>query len=185
MMRKNTIETTAKPSGIGLGIRPNTAVVKSASQVLDSYALESDQRTKVTMIYKKNETKQTSKSQQIDEMTSEQILNDLKNKRLPTFGTAGERKDRLKKHYGADQVHDLPPSMSAVSMATPALLTKKSSCLDEIEKLKIQREERRARMEDVKRKRSERETNNQALGIKVDVDFQALVEQQRENVPFM
>jgi len=50
MMRKNTIETTAKPSGIGLGIRPNTAVVKSASQVLDSYALESDQRTKVTMI---------------------------------------------------------------------------------------------------------------------------------------
>jgi hypothetical protein len=62
-------------------------------------------------------------------------------------------------------------------MATPALLTKKSSCLDEIEKLKIQREERRARMEDVKRKRSERETNNQALGIKVDVDFQALTEQ--------
>jgi len=61
--------------------------------------------------------------------------------------------------------------MSAVTMANSALLTKKSSCLDEIEKLKIQREERRARMEDVKRKRSERETNNQALGIKVDVDF--------------
>ena len=70
-------------------------------------------------------------------MTSEQVLNDLKVKRLPTCGTAGERRDRLKKHYGADQVHDLPSSMSAVAMAAPALLTKKSSCLDEIEKLKI------------------------------------------------
>jgi len=49
-MRKKTIETTAKPSGIGMGLRPNTAVVKSASQVLDSYALESDQRTKIPMI---------------------------------------------------------------------------------------------------------------------------------------
>ena len=129
--------------------------------------------------------KQSNKGQQIEMMTSEQVLNDLKVKRLPTFGTAGERRDRLKKHYGADQVHDLPPSLSTSAMAAPALLTKKSSCLDEIEKLKIQREERRARMEDVKRKRSERETNNQALGIKVDVDFQALTEQQRENVPFM
>ena len=40
-------------------------------------------------------------------------------------------------------------------------------------------------MEDVKRKRHERENNNQALGINVDVEFQALVEQSREKVPFM
>ena len=55
--------------------------------------------------------------------------------------------------------------------------TKKSSCLDEIEKLKINREERRRRMDDIKKKRSQREANNQALGIKVDVDFQAMVEE--------
>ena len=48
---------------------------------------------------------------------------------------------------------------------------KKSSCLDEIEKLKINREERRKRMDDIKKKRSQREANNEALGIKVDVDF--------------
>jgi len=48
---------------------------------------------------------------------------------------------------------------------------KKSSCLDEIEKLKINREERRKRMEDVKNKRQEREKNNAAQGIKVDVEF--------------
>ena len=40
-------------------------------------------------------------------------------------------------------------------------------------------------MEDVKRKRNERENNNQALGIACDVQFQALVEEKREKVPFM
>jgi hypothetical protein len=35
-------------------------------------------------------------------MTNEQVLNELKQKRLPTFGTAGERRDRLKKHLGLD-----------------------------------------------------------------------------------
>lgn len=33
-------------------------------------------------------------------MTPEQILNELKEKRLPTYGTAQERKERLKKQYG-------------------------------------------------------------------------------------
>lgn len=40
-------------------------------------------------------------------------------------------------------------------------------------------------MEEVKRQRDERERNNDALGIKVDVEFQALVETEQENVPFM
>lgn len=40
------------------------------------------------------------KESQIEQMSSEQITNELKQKRLPTFGTANERKDRLKKHYG-------------------------------------------------------------------------------------
>jgi hypothetical protein len=48
---------------------------------------------------------------------------------------------------------------------------KKSSCLDEIEKLKFNREERRKRMEDVKIDRAEREKKNAALGHKVDIEF--------------
>lgn len=40
-------------------------------------------------------------------------------------------------------------------------------------------------MEEVKRQRGERERNNEAQGIKVDVEFQALVESEQENVPFM
>jgi len=33
----------------------------------------------------------------IDGMTPEAVLNELKEKRLPTYGTAQERRDRLKK----------------------------------------------------------------------------------------
>ncbi len=33
-------------------------------------------------------------------MTNEQVVNELKEKRLPTFGTHAERKERLKKHHG-------------------------------------------------------------------------------------
>lgn len=33
-------------------------------------------------------------------MPPEAVLNELKDKRLPTYGTAQERKDRLKKQYG-------------------------------------------------------------------------------------
>jgi hypothetical protein len=33
-------------------------------------------------------------------MTMEEILNELKDKRLPTYGTIKEKRDRLKKQYG-------------------------------------------------------------------------------------
>ena len=40
-------------------------------------------------------------------------------------------------------------------------------------------------MDDIKQKRTQREANNAAMGIKVDVDFQAMVETQQENVSEM
>jgi hypothetical protein len=64
-------------------------------------------------------------------------------------------------------------------------VVKKSSCLDEIEKLKQQREERRARMDEAKRTRTQREKDNANMGIKVDVDFQVLVERELLKVPEM
>jgi hypothetical protein len=33
-------------------------------------------------------------------MSNDDVVNELKEKKLPTFGTTVERKDRLKKHYG-------------------------------------------------------------------------------------
>jgi hypothetical protein len=33
-------------------------------------------------------------------MSLEEVLNELKDKRLPTYGNATEKRDRLKKQYG-------------------------------------------------------------------------------------
>ena len=38
-------------------------------------------------------------------MSADQVLGDLKEKKLPTFGTAAERKERLKKHHGKCYYH--------------------------------------------------------------------------------
>jgi len=40
------------------------------------------------------------KEQQIDGMNNDEVVNELKEKKLPTFGTVQEKKERLKKHYG-------------------------------------------------------------------------------------
>ena len=40
-------------------------------------------------------------------------------------------------------------------------------------------------MEEVKYTRDKRQAENEAQGWKIDVDFQQLVEAQKENVPFM
>jgi hypothetical protein len=53
----------------------------------------------------------------------------------------------------------------------PTSQQKKGSCLEEIERLKQNREERRKKMEDLRKLKSEREQMNEAQGIKVDVDF--------------
>ena len=111
-------------------------------------------------------------------------MNELKERRLPTFGTVNEKRDRLKKHYGIDTTHDssvgTPGQQSHHNVQLQSQNTqKKSNCREEIEKLKQQREERRARMDEVKRNRTERENNNKNLGIKADVDFQVLVEREQ------
>lgn len=67
---------------------------------------------------------------------------------------------------------NLPPPQTANNAA------KKSSCLDEIERLKQNREERRKKMDDLRKQKTERELMNEAQGIKVDVDFQVMVESQ-------
>lgn len=135
------------------------------------------------------------KEQQIDGMSNDEIVNELKEKKLPTFGTALEKKDRLKKHYGnfnknliiliGLQVAATPVNDSTLKDGTnnpinvmpSANQSKKSSCLEEIERLKQNREERRKKMDDLRKQKTERELMNEAQGIKVDVDFQVMVEQ--------
>ena len=49
-------------------------------------------------------------------MTAEAVLNELKDKRLPTYGTGQERKDRLKKQYGI-----VPKSKSGINQISQAV----------------------------------------------------------------
>lgn len=37
---------------------------------------------------------------EIDAMPMQDIVNELKHLAIPTYGTAAERKERLKRHYG-------------------------------------------------------------------------------------
>ena len=59
---------------------------------------------------------------------------------------------------------------------------KKTSCLEEIERLKQNREERRKKMSDMKKQKTQRVQMNEAQGIKVDVDFQVMVENNMQNI---
>lgn len=54
---------------------------------------------------------------------------------------------------------------------------------DKIDQIKLNREARRLRMEEARKLKSEREANNELQGIKVDVEFQAMVEQERAKAP--
>ena len=51
--------------------------------------------------------------------------------------------------------------------------------MDEIEKLKQKREERRLKMEEVKKEKLEKESENFLLGKVVDVDFESMIEKNR------
>ena len=121
-------------------------------------------------------------------MTQEAVLNELKDKRLPTYGTAAERKDRLKKQYGI-----IPKSKSNINALNTGNVSsileitnsaqypmnnpiKRVTTTDKIDQIKINRDARRMKMEEARKLKSEREANNELQGIKVDVDFQAMVE---------
>ena len=124
------------------------------------------------------------KELEIDNMAPEQVLSELKNKGLQVFGTAGERKDRLKKHYriasnashsseGGQRQENTPPQ-SAIEVAR-----KKSGVVEKIEEMKQKRDERRKKMEEEKKHKLEKEAENIAEGKMGDVDFELMIEKYR------
>jgi hypothetical protein len=114
------------------------------------------------------EQKNLQKERQIEQMSAETVLNELKDKRLPTYGTAAERKERLKKQYGI--VPKSKSSIQAISAATNAgsmveiqnnPLQRRVTTTDTIDQIKKNRDARRLRMEEARRLKSEREANNE------------------------
>eukprot|EP01022_Parablepharisma_sp_SALTPOND_P023779 TRINITY_DN515_c0_g1_i1.p1 TRINITY_DN515_c0_g1~~TRINITY_DN515_c0_g1_i1.p1 ORF type:complete len:654 (-),score=68.82 TRINITY_DN515_c0_g1_i1:250-2211(-) len=131
-----------------------------------------------------NGNKLMKKEAEIDNMSAESILAELKNKGLQVFGTAYERKERLKRYYGISSY----PSFSAageprnenVPPEVPVTkIQKKSNVVEKIEEMKHKREERRKRMEEEKRHKLEKEAENMAVGKTGDVDFELMIEKYR------
>jgi hypothetical protein len=60
---------------------------------------------------------------------------------------------------------------------------KRVTTTDKIDQIKINRDARRMKMEEARKLKSEREANNELQGIKVDVDFQNMVEQEKLKLP--
>lgn len=110
------------------------------------------------------------------------ITNELKNKGLAVFGTAAEKKERLKKFHGIQggQVPTFEEKYEA-----PPKAVKKSGVVERIEEMKHKREERRKRMEEDKRQKLEREAENLAVGKCVDVDFEMMIDKYRVNAKEM
>lgn len=56
---------------------------------------------------------------------------------------------------------------------------KKANPLDEIKRIEQKREERRIKMEDLKREKEEKKAYNQASGKNVDIDFEIMIDKNR------
>ena len=68
---------------------------------------------------------------QIDAKSNEEITNELKLKNIPTYGTAQEKRERLKKAYGI--AFTPAPAESQEHNAVVPALPKKSTVVNKIE----------------------------------------------------
>ena len=109
------------------------------------------------------------KEQCIDAMNAEELLQELKNKGLPTYGTRQGRSDRLKKANG------IPLSDNNSN--------RKGNVLSTIEGISKKREERRKKMEEERLFKEEKRLENEAQGKNADVIFYNMISQYRTQVP--
>jgi hypothetical protein len=79
-------------------------------------------------------------------MKNSQLINELKKKSLPVFGTIQQKRERLRSYYGLGG----NKSMNAKATSTSKLKVKKGSTLAAIDKINQNREIRRRKMEEKK-----------------------------------
>jgi kinesin family protein 2/24 len=97
-------------------------------------------------------------------MTEVEIVNELKEKGLPTFGHKQEKLDRLRKHY---------------KIPKPGSGGNKDKCLNKIELIKKKREDRRAELNKLRKQKAQKEAQNEAMGKFGDVEFLQMIERKK------
>lgn len=106
---------------------------------------------------------QLKKEEKINKMSEEEIVVELKAKGLPTFGTKNERIDRLKKYYSLNSKDQQG----------------KGKLMNGIEKIKQQRDVRRAEISKMRKEKQEKEIENEIMGRLGDVDFEKMIEEEK------
>lgn len=106
---------------------------------------------------------------QLDSLSPDEVLLELKNLGLPVYGTNKEKVDRLKKANGIQPSQDGPG--------------KKNSLLENIDAISRKREERRRKMEEEKVMKEEWRAEVESKGRMGDVDFQVMIQQYHSQIP--
>ena len=96
-------------------------------------------------------------------MSDAEVISELKKKKLPTFGTRGERLERLKKQLGIQEAKKKP----------------RDKVLNKIEEIKQKRKDRRAQLVKRRAEKAAKAEMNQAMGKFGDVDFGRMIESKR------
>ena len=126
------------------------------------------------------------KEDKLDRMTADEVKNELKDKGLPTYGTNGEKLDRLKKYHGitpsgvnqsVDVIQNEP--VQIVAPAKPPKTQPKDDVVNKIELINQKREERRANLQKLKEEKSKKNEDNKAKGVNCDVDFEGMIQKHR------
>jgi hypothetical protein len=125
-----------------------------------------------------SELRQVKQVKEIDTMKSTELVNALKVKGLPVYGTMHQKRDRLKSHYGFETK---PAGMNKVVSVNKKSIGKDSTRAA-IDRINQNRETRRQKMEEKKLIKLQKEVVNQVQGIKWDVDFQLMVEYEKSKV---
>lgn len=118
-------------------------------------------------------------------MSEEAVINELKEKGLPTFGVKAVRLERLKKHYGIININNnnINQDNSDIIEDQPKLAKNNNKAKDkvvsEIERINEKREERRAKLQKVKDDKIKKNDENKALGYQCDVDFELMIAKER------
>lgn len=158
----NNRETQCKPSA------------KARASLKANQALRLDRASSEAVINHLEERREgvavrqaTKKEEEINSMSATQILTELKDRGLPTFGTNVEKRDRLKSHYR------IPNQKAGKGKGTTR---------GNIQKIENDRERRRKQIAQQRHNKARQEEENKKNGIKVDVDYQMMVQRAKNRV---
>lgn len=102
------------------------------------------------------------KDERLKLMTDQDLARELKKKGLPVFGNRQDKLERLRKHFG----------MGKSGHA-------KDKVVNQIEMIKLKRENRRAQLNKLRKEKALKEAQNEALGKFGDVEFLQMIERKK------